>query len=118
MKDECWPVEAKEEPGKKWDAEKVDYSLLPSEAIEEVLKIYMGGAKKYGRGNYLKGISYSRVFSAAMRHLWAWWRGEETDQESGISHLAHACWNVLALLEYTLQRQRYSEFDDREKHEN
>jgi hypothetical protein len=111
MKAECWPVQSKEEPGSKWDAEKVDWSFLPSSAIEEIIKVYMGGAKKYGRGNYRKGISYSRVFSAAMRHLWAWWRGEETDPESGLSHLAHACWNVITLLEYT--KGSYGKFDDR-----
>jgi len=103
--------QAKEDPGAKWDAEKVDYSHLPSKAIEEILKVYMGGAKKYGRGNYKKGVSYSRVFSAAMRHLWAWWRGEETDPESGLSHLAHCAWNVITLLEYT--KGSYKKFDDR-----
>jgi hypothetical protein len=108
VKTECWPSP---DQGNKWDQEKVDYSFLPSKAVEEVLKIYMGGAKKYGRGNYLKGISYSRVFSAAMRHLWAWWRGEETDPESGLSHLSHAIWNCLTLLEYT--QGQYKKFDDR-----
>jgi len=98
--------------GAKWDDGKVDWSYLPSGPVGEILKIYAGGAKKYGRGNYLKGIHYSRVFSAAMRHLWAWWRGEELDQESGLSHLAHAAWNVITLLEYT-QGIKYQDFDDR-----
>jgi hypothetical protein len=103
-----------ESGGSKWDQDpsKIDWSYLPSGAVGEVLKIYAGGAKKYGRGNYQKGIHYSRVFSAAMRHLWAWWRGEEVDQESGLSHLAHAAWNVITLLEYT-QSFKYQPFDDR-----
>ena len=99
--------------GAKWDDGKVDWSYLPSGAVGEILKIYAGGAKKYGRGNYQKGIHYSRVFSAAMRHLWAWWRGEELDQESGLSHLAHAAWNIITLLEYT-QDNKYRSFDDRD----
>jgi len=101
-----------EVPGAKWDDNKCDWSFLPSKPIEEVLKIYAGGAKKYGRGNYKKGIHYSRVFSAAMRHLWAWWRCEDKDEESGLSHLAHACWNVITLLEYTMSN-KYLPFDDR-----
>jgi len=100
------------ETGAKWDDNKCDWSFLPSKPIEEVLKIYAGGAKKYGRGNYQKGIRYSRVFSAAMRHLWAWWRCEGADKESGLSHLAHAAWNIITLLEYT-QDSKYKDFDDR-----
>jgi len=116
----CRPVDFKENlkkamkdvKGAKWDDGKCDWSFLPSKPIEEVLKIYAGGAKKYGRGNYQKGIHYSRVFSAALRHLWAWWRGEEKDAESGLSHLAHAAWNVITLLEYSMNGA-YVHFDDR-----
>jgi len=98
--------------GAKWDDGKAEYAFLQSEVIEEVLKIYAGGAKKYGLGNYQKGIHYSRVFSAAMRHLWAWWRGQDLDEESGLSHLSHALWNIMTLLEY-VKRGTYSGFDDR-----
>ena len=103
--------------GAKWDDGKCDWSYLPSEAVAEVLKVYAGGAKKYGRGNYLRGIHFSRVFSAAMRHLWAWWRLEDKDEESGLSHLAHACWNVLTLLEYVLRERDFIKFDDRCTHD-
>lgn len=40
-----------------------------------------------------------RYFAAAMRHLWAWWTGEERDAETGESHLAHAACCVLFLLD-------------------
>lgn len=100
--------------GVKHDGFKLDWSFLPPEVIEEALKVYAMGAKKYGRANYLKGIAYSRLFSAAMRHLWAWWRGEEKDEESGLSHLSHALWNVMSLLEFTLGRSGgYQKWDDR-----
>lgn len=45
-----------------------------------------------------------------MRHLWAWWRGEDTDPESGLSHAAHAAWGCFALLEYA---RTHPELDDR-----
>ena len=101
-----------ETQGLKYDGEKLDWAHLPK-AIEEVLKVYMMGAKKYHRGNYLKGIDFRRIFNAAQRHLWAWKHGEDTDPESELSHLANATWNCLTLLEYMLAYPRYKEFDNR-----
>ncbi len=76
--------------GYKADHDKPDYSLLPSEWLEEVAKAFMYGAKKYSRHNYLTGMEWSRMHAAAMRHLWKWWRGEEIDPETGIHHIGHA----------------------------
>jgi hypothetical protein len=39
-------------------------------------------------------------FAALLRHLFAWWRGEELDPESGLSHLAHAGCCLMFLMEY------------------
>jgi hypothetical protein len=57
-----------------------------------------------------EGIGWKRVFGAAMRHLWAFWKGEEIDPESGLPHLAHAAWNIFTLLNYAKYRREY---DDR-----
>ena len=83
--------------GTKHDEGKVCIDLMPPEAIERTAVVFTFGAKKYGDYNWRKGIHFSRVFAATMRHLWAWWRGEETDKESGLSHLDHAacCINML-----------------------
>lgn len=43
-----------------------------------------------GERNWEKGMSWGRVYGALMRHMWAWWAGESTDQETGRSHLWHA----------------------------
>jgi hypothetical protein len=56
------------------------------------------GAKKYGPYNWRsKKVSSSVYYAAAMRHLMAWWEGEDTDPESGGSHLGHvgACVGIL-----------------------
>ena len=95
MSDERQP-----EPGKKWDANKLRYDLLPADALEDVVQIFSDGAAKYGDRHWEAGMSWSRPFAAAMRHLWAWWRGEDLDPESGRSHLAHAAVNVLFLMAY------------------
>lgn len=96
--------------GKKNDQDKVRLELLPPEALEEIAWILTFGAKKYDAWNWANGIAYSRVFGAILRHLWAWWLGENLDPESGRSHLAHASCGLLFLMTY----EKYNrEFDDR-----
>jgi hypothetical protein len=58
------------------------------------------GANKYGDRNWERGMNWSRPFAALMRHMWAWWRGEDRDPETGLSHLAHAGCCILFLLTY------------------
>lgn len=99
--------------GLKFDDQKPDHSLLPPDALVDIIRVYELGAKRYGRDNWRKGISYSRIFSAIMRHLWAWWKGSDTNSEdAGLKHLAQAAWGVITLLEYT-RDSNYSAYDDR-----
>lgn len=56
------------------------------------------GALKYGAHNYrAAGVRASVYYDAVMRHLMAWWEGEDTDPDSGVSHVikAMACLHVL-----------------------
>ena len=85
----------------KHDADKVDLSLLPFAALTDVARVLEFGANEYGRENWALGCDWSRYFSACMRHLWAWWRGETRDPKSGLHHLAHATCSLLFLLEYS-----------------
>lgn len=99
----------------KFDAGKQDWSLLPVSSIEEVLKVLAYGKEKYGAWNWTNGdgMSYSRLFNATLRHVFAWWRGEDLDKESGLSHLAHAACNVLFLLYFMNNKATYNNNDDR-----
>ena len=99
--------------GKKFDQNKLRYDLLPWDAIAELTKILMFGAHKYGERNWEKGIRFSRLFSATLRHLLAWWKREENDPETGLSHLAHATVNLLFLLTYQLEKT--PNLDDRKE---
>lgn len=82
----------------KFDDDKVDWSLLPTEATEEILKVFAFGAKKYERFNFRKGFKQSRLIAAAFRHLVSHMRGEDIDPESGLRHLGHLGCCVLMLL--------------------
>ena len=99
--------------GTKYDAGKPTTSLLPSQPLLEIAKVLDYGAKKYEAHNWTKGIKYSRVLSAAQRHMLAWNEGESLDPESKLSHLAHAACNLLFLLDY--EARNMVEFDDRRK---
>lgn len=99
--------------GAKYDGEKVQWDLVPDDAVEEVAKVYTLGAKKYASRNWEKGISYMRIVGALRRHLNAWIRGERYDPENGQPHLASVVWNGLALLAYELRGMNDGPFDDR-----
>lgn len=92
------------------DNAKTRYDLLPPELLEETAKVLTFGAQKYSAHNWAQGASWSRYFSAMMRHMWAWWRGEDNDPETGFSHLAHAACCLSFLIAY--QRRGLGE-DDR-----
>lgn len=96
--------------GLKYDREKLRYDLISPLALEALVEVLTYGAKKYADRNWERGISWCRVFAALMRHLWAWFRGEEFDSESGLPHLAHAMCCVMFLLHYSHTRR---DFDDR-----
>ncbi len=78
------------EGGTKHDNGKPQLSLIPYSALEQEAKVMGFGAKKYSRHNYKKGFDYSRLIDAALRHVSQFNDGEDTDPESGESHLAHA----------------------------
>lgn len=86
--------------GRKDDADKAPYDLIAPELLEDVAAVLKFGAAKYAPRGWEKGMRWGRPFAAAMRHLWAWWRGEATDPETGLSHLAHAACCVMFLLAY------------------
>ncbi len=68
-------------------------------ALTAVSKVSEMGAAKYERHNWKKGFQLSSLLDSALRHLLAFQNGYDNDNESGLPHLAHAAWNVLAMME-------------------
>ncbi|PWC98072.1 hypothetical protein TSO5_03275 [Azospirillum sp. TSO5] len=89
--------------GVKDDAGKLEWSQIPPDAMAEIIKRYMLGAEKYGRGNWARGMAWSRIFDAMMRHAWAFWGGERDDPQDPGHHLAAAAWCAITLLTYDLR---------------
>ncbi len=101
--------------GIKYDQDKIAMELIPPEGEYGVAKALTYGARKYGRRNIEKGMDWDRVYGAARRHLLAWYSGEDTDTESGLSHLYHACANVMFLIMF---QERGIGKDNRPKRKN
>jgi len=103
------------EPGTKFDFGKPPLDLISVEAQIQEAMVLDFGRKKYDAHNWRKGMSWSRVIGAALRHISAFNRGEDKDPETGLSHLAHARCCISFLLEYEVTHR---EFDDRYKVNN
>lgn len=87
-------------PGKKFDNGKRPFDLLPVVATEHVVDVLGYGASKYGPENWRNlEDPMRRYYAAALRHLFAWKRGEVYDPESGLPHLAHAACGLMFLLD-------------------
>lgn len=85
--------------GRKDDADKTDWSLMPWKELEDVANVLTYGAKKYAPDNWKHVENHrDRYFSAAMRHVLARRAGELADPESGLPHLAHAVCCLLFLM--------------------
>lgn len=105
-----------QEVATKFDDGKRDWSLLPYDSVEEIVKVLEFGAKKYARDNWKRGegFKYSRTFNAIMRHMTAvMFRKEDKDPETGLSHWAHIGCNVLFILHFVLNKNKYDKCDDR-----
>jgi hypothetical protein len=70
---------------------KVPFSTVPARVVAELGLALLEGGRKYGRHNYrVVGVRASVYYDAALRHLAAWWEGEDLDPDSGLAHLTKA----------------------------
>lgn len=70
---------------------KPPFHVIPPSALVELGQAMKDGKAKYGLMNWRNSkVSSSVYFDAAMRHLLAWWDGEDTASDSGVHHLSHA----------------------------
>lgn len=98
-------------------SQKARASLVLTKAFLEVAQIGTMGAEKYGDQNWREEpLIWSKHLDAAIRHLADYNNGNRVDfdkncaecikgtckNHSGRSHLAHAAWRILALLDYEL----------------
>lgn len=99
-----------EEPAIRYDGEKTRVDLMSTHALLAYSEGLTYGLKKYPARNWEKGFSWSRAYASLLRHVLLFWSGQDTDEESGLHHLALAMCNLGMLVEFT---KTHPELDDR-----
>ena len=97
--------------GKKYDDGKSMVGTLCRVFPRALLAI--GKCIEFGTRKYPKPDNWclvengeQRYLDSLMRHLLKHLSGQEVDNETGLPHLYHACWNMLAITEFYLKRNR------------
>lgn len=93
--------------GTKYDDGKVQYTLVPPYALQEVARNLTEGLKKYKERNNWQKVpnAEQRYMDALMRHFEAIRRGELYDTDSSVPdmpHMAAVAVNAMFLLEFML----------------
>lgn len=96
-----------QQSGTKYDQDKLQYSLIPPFALEQVAKNLTAGLKKYKEKDNWKKVqgAEQRYLDALYRHLEAHRRGEVYDKDSNLPdmpHMAAVAVNAMFLLEFML----------------
>lgn len=87
--------------------DKLRWDLLPLDLVEKVVEVFHYGAKKYAPNSWQNlENGFDRYKAAFFRHLVAFEKGQVTDTESGLNHMAHAAWNALAMLHFANRSER------------
>ena len=103
-------VIAEQTPGTKYDQGKLQYTLVPPYALQEVARNLTEGLKKYKERNNWQKVegAEQRYMDALMRHFEAIRRGEIYDVDSSdptISHMSAVAVNAMFLLEFMYNPQ-------------
>ena len=87
--------------------DKLMWELLPLEDVEDIVRVYTAGAKKYGPDQWQNLPDGIRRYKAALlRHLVEFDKGNEIDEETGCHHLAAVAWNAIAMLHISKQQKQ------------
>ena len=91
---------------------KPKFSLIPQLALKEVAEVFSYGANKYEKYNFSNGQDATVYTDAALRHIHKYLLNYDVDDESKLYHLAHACSNLMMLLDNDINN---TTVDDRNK---
>ena len=98
--------------GARFNDGKVPLNLIPLSAMVECARVFDYGRRKYAAWNWAKGMDWSVPYGCLLRHMAAWFDGEDNDPESGLPHLGHAMCNLVMLSTFA---RTFREGDDRPK---
>lgn len=90
------------------------FDLIPVMPLTKLAELYGAGAAKYESNQWRQGYEISKSYAALMRHVTAFWGGEDNDPELGTPHLASVMWHAMAMMQFL---QDFPQHDDRYKKE-
>lgn len=91
-------------------------STVSGPVILEIGTAMLEGARKYGRHNYrVSKVRASVYYDAAFRHLISWYEGEDTDPDSGMSHVTKALASLAVLRDAQINGQLVDDRPPRSK---
>ncbi len=99
-------------PAERKNKGKTRYDLINLDIEDEVARVFTFGSRKYSDRNWEKGMPISVHYASCRRHMLAFMAGEDYDKESGLHHLAHAIWNLGAMIWTSIM---HPQLDDRKK---
>ena len=84
-----------EELGNRFNAGKLQWSLIDFTAIEDMVRVLEFGKSKYGEDNWKKGLVQKQTLDSLSRHLIELMKGNPIDEESKLPHIAHVMANAM-----------------------
>lgn len=76
---------------------KLSYVLDSMPALKDMVAVMEFGAEKYDRNNWKKGFPKEELLDSMLRHVDAFYSGEDTDPDSGEPHVGHILCNAMFL---------------------
>lgn len=103
--------------GDRKNSGKLRWRNFPLFLIRPLMEVGTKGEEKYATWNFLKGMKVEDCMDSLKRHLDKFEDPSEpdTDEETGLNHMAHIAWNALVIV-YMMKTR--PDLDDRYKGEH
>ena len=75
----------------------LSYILDSMPALKDMVDVMEFGANKYARNNWQNSFPKDKLLDSMLRHIDAFYQGEDTDPESGLPHVGHIMCNAMFL---------------------
>ena len=90
----------------------LSYVLDVMPALKDMVAVMEFGAEKYERNNWQKGFPKDKLLDSMLRHIDAFYSGEDVDPESGLPHVGHIMCNAAFLAYHFGSNSKYWEDKD------
>lgn len=87
----------------------LSYVLDVMPALKDMVAVMEFGAQKYDRNNWQKGFPKEKLLDSLLRHVDAFYSGEDVDPESGLPHVGHIMCNAAFLAYHNGSNSKYWE---------